>query len=334
MYKISVIMPVYNAEEYLEDTLNSVINQTIGFENIELIIVDDCSTDNSRDILERYSEKYPNIKVIIMDKNSGCPGIPRNVGIKNATSDYIMFIDDDDEYFPEICDKLYNTIISENADIAVCTTLYTDNQGDAIVYFNSDKFVYDDEIVYFEDDAIWNSIFKTSIILDNNISFIDGYVEDGIFICEYSLHCKKLVYLNDYVGYHHFLRKDSTSTVSLHTELNTIKSLDILAELLNEDKWDLDRFFKHHIQRIILASIEIGNKNEIKELLSTLSDFEKKINGSNKLLITYKIINFFILRGNLNIVTYICLFISTFKKSDLFVKIHRKFFLNIYRKHL
>ena len=62
MYKVSVIMPIYNAEEYLRNTLNSVINQTIGFENIELILVDDCSTDNSRDIMEEYSKYYLNIQ--------------------------------------------------------------------------------------------------------------------------------------------------------------------------------------------------------------------------------------------------------------------------------
>ena len=62
MYKVSVIMPIYNAEEYLRNTLNSVINQTIGFESIELILVDDCSTDNSRDIMEEYSKYYLNIQ--------------------------------------------------------------------------------------------------------------------------------------------------------------------------------------------------------------------------------------------------------------------------------
>ena len=99
MYKVSVIMPVYNAEEYLGNALDSVINQSMGFENIELILVDDKSTDNSRNIIEEYSNIYYNIKPIFLDENSGCPGIPRNVGIKNASSDYIMFIDNDDEYF-------------------------------------------------------------------------------------------------------------------------------------------------------------------------------------------------------------------------------------------
>ena len=129
MYKISVIMPIFNVEEYLENTLKSVINQTIGFENIELILVDDCSTDNSREIIEKYSNDYPNIKKIFLEKNTGCPGIPRNIGIRNATSDYIMFIDHDDEYFPEICDKLYNTIISEDADIVVCDKIETKNNN-------------------------------------------------------------------------------------------------------------------------------------------------------------------------------------------------------------
>ena len=131
-YKISVIIPVYNAQNTLKVTINSVINQTIGFENIELILVDDCSTDNSREIIEEYSNAYSNIKPIFLEENTGCPGIPRNIGIKNATSDYIMFIDNDDEYFPEICDKLYDAMIMEDADIVVCNTLVTYLNGDRI----------------------------------------------------------------------------------------------------------------------------------------------------------------------------------------------------------
>ena len=330
MYKISVIMPVFNAEKYLENTLNSVINQTIGFENIELILVDDCSTDNSRIILEEYSKNYPNIKTVFLDENSGCPGIPRNIGIKNATSDYIMFIDADDEYFPEICDKLYNTMILEDADIVVCNWLETDNCGTVSESFSSDEVVFGEEIVYVGSCGVWMCIFKKSIILDNHIYFLDLNVgEDLIFTLNYSICSKKLVYLNDFVGYHYIRRNNSTSVTSLNNCIDSIKVFELMFNILKESgyNYDINRFFKKIIPISITGAIILSNKYEIKEVLSRLCNLEKKINFTGNLPIIFQVINFFIRHENLVMATYICLFVSKIRESNLLLKIYRKFFL-------
>ena len=329
MYRVSVIIPIFNAENYLRNTLNSVINQTIGFENIELILVDDCSTDNSRNIIKEYSNNYSNIKSIFLDENSGCAGIPRNIGIKNATSDYIMFIDDDDEYFPEICDKLYGAMISENADIVVCDYLCTSDQGDVKCSPGSDEVILGNEILYFNNDYVWNCIFKKSIILDNNIWFPDLSVcEDLIFSLNYHLHSEKLVYLNDFIGYHYNIRNDSLSYISFEVHVNIIKSYYVKFEFLEDygGEYDLNRIFKNDIQSCIKLVFMLKNKDEINRVLSLLYDFEMKINFTGRLLIFFQFINFFILRGNLNIATYICLLISKFTKSNLLLKIYRKYF--------
>ena len=330
MYKISVIMPVFNAEKYLENTLNSVINQTIGFENIELILVDDCSTDNSRIILEEYSKNYSNIKTVFLDENSGCPGIPRNIGIKNATSDYIMFIDADDEYFPEICDKLYNTMILEDADIVVCNWLETDNCGTVSESFSSDEVVFGEEIVYLGSCGVWMCIFKKSIILDNHIYFLDLNVgEDLIFTLNYSICSKKLVYLNDFVGYHYIRRNNSTSVTSLNNCIDSIKVFELMFNILKESgyNYDINRFFKKIIPISITGAIILSNKYEIKEVLSRLCNLEKKINFTGNLPIIFQVINFFIRHENLVMATYICLFVSKIRESNLLLKIYRKFFL-------
>ena len=330
MYKISVIMPVFNAEKYLENTLNSVINQTIGFENIELILVDDCSTDNSRIILEEYSKNYPNIKTVFLDENSGCPGIPRNIGIKNATSDYIMFIDADDEYFPEFCDKLYNTMILEDADIVVCNWLETDNCGTVSESFSSDEVVFGEEIVYVGSCGVWMCIFKKSIILDNHIYFLDLNVgEDLIFTLNYSICSKKLVYLNDFVGYHYIRRNNSTSVTSLNNCIDSIKVFELMFNILKESgyNYDINRFFKKIIPISITGAIILSNKYEIKEVLSRLCNLEKKINFTGNLPIIFQVINFFIRHENLVMATHICLFVSKIRESNLLLKIYRKFFL-------
>ena len=117
MYLITVICPTYNCEKYIQRTINSIINQTIGFENIELIFVDDCSTDSTKNIIAEYSKEYKNIVPFFLKENHGFPGFGRNLGIKKSKSEYIMFIDNDDEYSPEYCEKMYNTIKFFDTDV-------------------------------------------------------------------------------------------------------------------------------------------------------------------------------------------------------------------------
>lgn len=144
MYKISIIIPIFNVEKYLKRALNSIINQTMDFKDIEVIMVDDCSTDNSRKIIEEYSNKYSNFIGIYHEKNSGCAAIPRNTGLKVASGEYIMFLDPDDEYSLDCCEKLYNTIREYDADVAFGRFVYVyDNKKTVEKSYSP----YDDNIV-------------------------------------------------------------------------------------------------------------------------------------------------------------------------------------------
>ena len=116
-FKVSVIIPVYNGEKYLPLTLDSVANQSIGVENLEVIIVNDASTDGTRAIIDEYCSRYPNFKAIHLDKNMGAAWGPRNVALKQASSDYIMFLDADDTFTPEACEVLYTEIASSDANM-------------------------------------------------------------------------------------------------------------------------------------------------------------------------------------------------------------------------
>lgn len=115
--KVSVIVPVYNVEKYLDRCLDSLVNQT--YDNIEIIVVNDCSLDNSEKIIKKYMRKYKNIVYLKNIKNSGL-SFSRNVGLDKATGDYIGFIDSDDYVLYNYYESLISTIIKENADVAVC----------------------------------------------------------------------------------------------------------------------------------------------------------------------------------------------------------------------
>ena len=324
-FKISVIMPIYNAEKYLKNTLNSVINQTIGFKNIELILVDDKSTDNSRCIIEEYSSKYSNINPIFLEETSGWPSIPRNVGIGNATSDYIMFIDSDDLYYPDICKELYETLISENADIVCCNRIYTDSNMSVKHKNKFKKYWYDDEIILFENPTVWNYIFKKSIVDENNIRFITEINEDSIFVLEYLLQSHKLVYLENLIGYEHIERNTSISKISVDWAIGIVQSHYKIYNLIKDKNIDLNKRFSGVIITSIQRAMLLGNKKESKLLLIKLGEFEKTINFKNENLPSYiKVINYFIQYNKMNMATTICLIVSIFMKSKLFVNIYRK----------
>jgi glycosyltransferase involved in cell wall biosynthesis len=98
MPKVSIILPTYNSEKFLHRTINSVLNQT--FTDWELIIVDDCSTDNTQEIINDFLKKDKRIKAIFLKENSGSPALPHNVGFNNSLGEYIAYLDHDDEWFP------------------------------------------------------------------------------------------------------------------------------------------------------------------------------------------------------------------------------------------
>ena len=133
MPKISVVVPVYNVEKFLERCLNSIVNQT--FKDIEIICVNDGSTDNSRKILDKYTN-YSNIKII--DQINAGLSEARNTGLLNAKGEYIAFIDSDDYIDPNFFEVLYNTAFEKNSDIE-CAGIIRENNKKKIELDSSIK---------------------------------------------------------------------------------------------------------------------------------------------------------------------------------------------------
>ncbi|MCC5803197.1 glycosyltransferase family 2 protein [Rossellomorea vietnamensis] len=131
--EVTVVVPVYNAEKYLAKTVDSVIVQNIGFQNITLILVDDGSNDKSRSILKKYAALYSNIVVIFLGENTGTPAFPRNLGAHLANSEYLTFLDADDWLSHDGISQLYNLLEETKSDYAVGKTIQIDSKTEKIV---------------------------------------------------------------------------------------------------------------------------------------------------------------------------------------------------------
>lgn len=296
MYLISLIIPIYNAEEFLENTINSVINQSIGFENIELILVDDNSKDNSKKIIEEYSKKYENIISYYSKENHGYPGFGRNVGLEKATADYIMFMDNDDKIDVDMCKTLYETIIDEKADLVCCDKVVVDSISEirSNIYYengidtNNSILIENDNILLFNNISVWNKIYKKQIILENNLKFKENTsTDDFIFTIQYFLRSKKLIYLKNYFGYYWNIKSDSLSHVSSieYVEEMLCANYYITNLLKKENKFNLlNKIFKDNIKYLLVQCSYLNITNEeFVTLLKKIREFELEINFETKL---------------------------------------------------
>lgn len=189
MLKVSVIVPVYNTEKYLSKCLDSLVYQTL--KDIEIIIVNDGSPDNSQKIIDDYVKKYKNIKAF--EKKNGGLSDARNYGIKKASGEYIAFLDSDDYVTVDMYEKMYKKAISQHFDMVVCDLNYVYNDKVVKAYSN----IKDDTTdirkaminIY---PAAWNKIFKKELF-DIGIEFKKNvWFEDVEFIYRLLPNIKKL----------------------------------------------------------------------------------------------------------------------------------------------
>lgn len=292
-YEISVIIPCYNAESTLKRCIDSVINQSFGFEKIELILYDDASTDSTREIIKSYAEKFSNIVPIYSDENSGFPVRGRNKGIEISTADYIMFMDNDDEFDLDICKFFYNELKKSNPDLISCGKANLDaitSNYDRKEPKEQEKIhVKKEDIIYFEDRFIWNKIFKKSIISENNISFPENkYAEDLYFTVLYLIHCDSLIDVPDYKGYIRHVQEDSISRTWNLEDLTNILSVDhLIYNKISEFKnINPSRLFKKEIGILLYKTYSLhllNDKKEAIEFLKRIYEFENEFSFDMRL---------------------------------------------------
>ncbi|MBE6398611.1 MAG: glycosyltransferase [Lentisphaerae bacterium] len=223
--KISVIIPVYNVEKYLSACLDSFLNQPL--KDIEIICIDDCSTDNSAQILREYASRDERIKNIFLTQNGGVSHA-RNIAIERANGKYTYFADADDLTIPEAMEKLYDTAEKNDTDQVVFLTDVLEECENASMcnYYSrtySEKTVnrvlsglelFSQLLQSVIFTAPWSKITRTSIIKDNNIQFPHGYIHsDNFFTAKSMLFCKKAIALNERL-YIRRIREGSITTAT------------------------------------------------------------------------------------------------------------------------
>ena len=212
MIKVSVIVPVFNTEKYLEKCLNSLINQTL--QDIEIICINDGSTDKSADIIKKFTNKDSRFKLINQENKK--QGAARNAGMKIAKGEYIGFVDSDDWVDLEYYEKLYNAAKKYNADMALATNIRTGHGKDKKrLNITEEKFVTTlqdkiDVCQQWKNECPTNKIYRHSMLKNNNITWPEGvYCEDKLFTIKAVYYANSIVTVPD-INYYYYRNPNST----------------------------------------------------------------------------------------------------------------------------
>lgn len=298
--KISLILPCYNVAKYLPKCLDSIINQT--YKNLEIICVNDGSPDNCLEILENYKMKDNRI-VIISQKNQGLSSA-RNIGIKCAKGEFIMFVDSDDWIEIDCCEKAINEALENNADLVIWNYIrqYPNNPMPRLI-LGKEKLVlqgsdcktkiyrrifglYNNELFSPEtvDSLVtaWGKLYRTSYIKENNVQFVDTNLigtEDVLFNIFALKNINKAVYIPDCLyNYRKYNENSLTSNYKSKLFLQWQTLYDIIEKFLIAENFD-KTYFDAFNNRICLSIIGLGlnvvgagkNIKKIKEIKKIIS---------------------------------------------------------------
>ena len=290
--KISVIVPVYNVAQYLSRSLDSIVNQT--YSNLEIILVNDGSSDNSGQICDDYAAKDSRIKVI-HQPNQG-PGAARNIGFETATAEWITCIDSDDFISPDCIERVVDAQINNpQADMIIWGIKgFTEENG----VLNMFSLPYFDKNISPGNNIITNrlktkipvgpcdKLYRASIIKEHNLRFPVGIVhEDNVFCWHYFSYCKTLYYIPDKM---YFYRQERYGSITHNTfdghEKHTRDSL--LGSKLIYDFWEKNGMLEDNIKlfpKIFSGMLKKSARKTPKENLPALASEAKAIANSIKI---------------------------------------------------
>ena len=249
--KLSIVVLVYNLEKYLPRCMESLVNQTL--EDIEILCVDDGSTDSAPEIIEEYSRKYPH-KVKAFHKENGGEYTTRAYGLNVAKGEYVAFVDTDDYLELNWAEKLYNAAKANDADIAVCAYERINFETQKTISVDMDrenitkKIAPDDDFIAYITTSLWNKIFKLEKIKECKFFPLVAY-NDALFLLQVYIKAEKITLIPD-VLYHYYVRYDS--------QINSLKG-DIIEKL------------KKYLLEVKQIYIENQQYERMKEILDLMA---------------------------------------------------------------
>ena len=284
--KVSIVVPVYNLEDYLPRCLDALVNQTL--EDIEILCVDDGSTDSAPQIIEDYKKRYPN-KVKTFHKENGGEWSSRTYGLKQAIGEYVGFIDSDD--VPEVtwAEKLYNAAKENDADIAFCGYDRVDLDTGKVVsvemtqYGTMNKDVsWDEDFIVYANPSLWNKVYRREKVQHLEFLPFRGCNDTLFLISAYMDGIKKLTFIPD-VLYHYYLRSSSQIHNLKVKDIENLKKYFLVVKKHAEDIGKLDEYknvlstwiFLHlAISWVYMVSYdpEANMKELIKEVIKYMDD--------------------------------------------------------------
>ncbi|MDD2376019.1 MAG: glycosyltransferase family 2 protein [Clostridia bacterium] len=277
---VTIIVPCYNVEKYIQQCIDSILNQIYG--NIQLILIDDGSTDNTNEVIQKSIANSKNT-IYIKNKNSGVSNA-RNIGIKNATGEYIMFVDSDDYISKNMIKNMYRLITKYNSDLVKCNISKEYIEGNLVKFEtpiysrvkyldnkNFSKTIYKKILSTETMNSACFSLFKTNIIKENNLLFREDVYngEDAMFFMNYIDLCKNIVY-TPASYYHYVIRNNGLTGTGISMEKLWDSKLKFIQELKNkEEKWNLKNYnyVDKKIIHIVMSCIyRLYKKNEKQDV--------------------------------------------------------------------
>ena len=272
--KVSIIVPVYNEEGYLSICLDTLVNQTLN--DIEIIVIDDNSTDNSLNILLEYAKKYPKIKVYQNAKNLG-QGATRNRGIAVAKGEYIGFVDSDDYVSRTMYEEMYNAAVNSGYPELITTQIVfvkDDNYAKTDLNFlaRNKEIVMDKDFVIFESPSVCNKLFRKDTI--NNYKFLENCMfEDIAFSYTKYMEASKVI---DIPNVNYFYRRNITRGLSSINYQENDHITDIF-EVLDKLEFDMKQSSKYEIFKDKIKLIQLAySLIRVDEVNNWQVDIDKK----------------------------------------------------------
>lgn len=238
---ISIIVPCYNVENLIDRCFNSIINQTVGVEKLEIILVDDASEDGTLEKLLEFEQRFPEAVMVVQCDENGRQGTARNIGLSYSSGKYITFVDADDWIETDMLERLLRPMSERDYDFTMCMHVRDDGSGrGAKISRNQEcrQLLIDTPnkrkiflLCMSIGSTCWGKLYRRSFLYENDIRFADGLsYEDHLFMLLLYLYSRQVCIL-DYVGYHYFVNPNSTvlRTNGSHHE-------DVL--VVDEISWD------------------------------------------------------------------------------------------------